>query len=697
MLMNIKKTSFQCGKDNITLETGRIARQAHGSVLVTLNEDTQVLVTLVSKNLESVKDFFPLSVHYIEKTYAAGKIPGGYFKREGKPSEKEVLTSRLIDRAIRPLFPAEFQNEVQVIATVVSANKNIDPDIPAIIGTSAVISLSKVPFLSSVAAVRVGYINSEYVVNPTYNELESSKLNMVVAASKEAVLMVESEASELNEQVMLEAIMFAHQKCQDIIENINSLSAQIEDDNTQKWQLQEKYNTELLSQLKNDFSEDIANAYQIRKKQQRVVTLEVVKKTAVDKFTADEKYSQQEVLELFKKLEKSIVRENIIQTQTRIDGRGLDDVRDISIEVGVLANSHGSALFTRGETQSLGSVTLGAKSEGQLLEVLEHPTRIEDNFLFHYNFPPYCVGEVGMVGATKRREVGHGRLARRSLNYVIPNIEKYPYTIRMVSEITESNGSSSMASVCSASLSLLHAGVPIKTNVAGIAMGLVKEDENFIVLTDIMGDEDHLGDMDFKVAGTNAGITALQMDIKIQGITKDILSYALEKALKARMSILEKMNAVISEPNKVSDKAPKVFDITIAKDKIRVIIGKGGETIKAISAKSSAVININDDGNINIFAQNQENLDIALSEIKKLTAEPEIGAIYTGKVMKIVQFGAFINIMPNCDGLLHISEIANEKVNDVNDYLQENKEIRVKIIGIDRGKIKLSAKALLKE
>ena len=692
--MNIITKSFTLGKHTITLETGRIARQAHGAVLASMN-DTQVLVTVVgNKQTKQGQDFFPLSVDYIEKTYAAGKIPGGFLKREGRPSEKEILTSRLIDRPIRPLFPDGFMNEVQIIITVISANDETDPDIISMIGTSAALSISGIPFDGPIGGLRVGYFDGNYIINPDYSALKTSSLNMVVAGSSDAVLMVESEANELSEDIMLSAVMHAHEQMQIIIKNIVEFSQQASKDIWQ-WQAAE-INENLLNTLKEQFSEQINEAYQIKEKISRYETIEAIKQNAID-FLAkeDDGISADEVSEYFKKIEKSIMRKRILSNLPRIDGRDAKTVRKLEIATGVLKNTHGSALFTRGETQALVITTLGSKRDSQLIEKLEHYERKNDYFLLHYNFPPYCVGETGRIGITKRREVGHGKLARRAIAACLPSIEEYPYTIRVVSEITESNGSSSMASVCGSSLALMDAGVPIKSAVAGIAMGLIKKDDKFVVLTDILGDEDHLGDMDFKVAGTKNGINALQMDIKVKGVTKNIMDVALKQAKDARLHILKAMNQVISAPNKTNKNIPKTAVIKIAKDKIRDIIGKGGETIKGIIATSGASIDVDDEGNVNIFANKQTSFDIALEMVNNIIVEPEVGKTYLGKVAKIVEFGAFINILPNKDGLLHISEIAHERVKKVEDYFKENDEIEVKVLQIDRGRIKLSRKALL--
>ncbi|MDP6974109.1 MAG: polyribonucleotide nucleotidyltransferase [Gammaproteobacteria bacterium] len=694
MNMNIVQKSFALGKSQITFETGRIARQAHGAVLASM-DDTQVLVSVVgAKDAREGQSFFPLSVDYIEKTYAAGKIPGGFLKREGRPSEKETLTSRLIDRPIRPLFPNGYMNEVQVMIQVISANKNVDPDMLAMIATSAALSISGVPFKGPIGAARVGYQDGNYIINPTYSDLKTSDLDMVVAGTKDAVLMVESEANELSEDVMLGAVMYAHQQFQVVIDSVAEFAKEV-GVSPREWEAPAE-NESLLSDIQSKFGDQISAAYQTVDKMERYEKMGQIKDTAIEELGSDDDSpSSDEIKNYIKKVEKSTVRERILAGEPRIDGRDSSTVRELAIEIGVLENTHGSALFTRGETQALVSTTLGSKRDAQLIEKLETNDRIEDHFMLHYNFPPYCVGETGRVMGVKRREVGHGRLARRGITACLPSIEDYPYTIRVVSEITESNGSSSMASVCGSSLSLMDAGVPLKAPVAGIAMGLVKDDERFTVLTDILGDEDHLGDMDFKVAGTSRGINALQMDIKIDGITEDIMSIALKQAKEARLNIIGQMNQVISEPNEASKNAPKTKVIKIPTDKIRDLIGKGGETIRGIIAQSGASIDVDDDGNVNVFANDDESFEKAVQMVKDVTAVPELNKVYTGKVAKIVEFGAFVTILPNQDGLLHVSEIAHERVEKVDDYLKEGEEIEVKVLGIDRGRIKLSRKVLI--
>ena len=696
MDMKIVQKSFTFGNSQISFETGRVARQAHGAVLASM-DDTQVLVSVVgAKEAKPGQSFFPLSVDYIEKTYAAGKIPGGFLKREGRPSEKETLTSRLIDRPIRPLFPNGYMNEVQVMIQVISSNKNVDPDVLAMIATSAALAISGVPFKGPIGAARVGYQDGNYTINPTYSDLESSELDMVVAGTKDAVLMVESEASELSEDIMLGAVMYAHEQFQVVIDSVAEFAKEV-GVSPREWVAPEE-NESLLGSIKSKFESQISEAYQTVDKMDRYEKMGEIKDAAVEEFVSeDDSVSEDEVKNYIKKIEKSTVRERILAGEPRIDGRDSSTVRELAIETSVLENTHGSALFTRGETQALVVTTLGSKRDAQLIEKLESNDRIEDHFMLHYNFPPYCVGETGRVMGVKRREVGHGRLARRGISACLPNLDDFPYTIRVVSEITESNGSSSMASVCGSSLSLMDAGVPLKAPVAGIAMGLVKDEDRFTVLTDILGDEDHLGDMDFKVAGTSKGINALQMDIKIDGITEDIMSIALKQAKDARLNILGQMNQVISEPNSASKNAPKTKVIKIPTDKIRDVIGKGGETIRGIVSQSGASVDVDDDGNVNIFANDSESFEKAVQMVKDVTAVPEVNKVYMGKVAKIVEFGAFVTIMPNQDGLLHVSEIAHERVEKVEDYLKEGEEIEVKVLGIDRGRIKLSRKVLIEK
>ena len=689
--MEVCVKKFKYGKSEVVIETGRIARQATGAVLVSV-DNTSVLCTVVgAKEAKSGADFFPLGVHYQEKAYAAGKIPGGFFKREGRPSEKETLTSRLIDRPIRPLFPEGFKNEVQVVCTVVSAEKDIDPDIAAMIGTSAALVISGIPFNGPIGGARVAYsANDEYVLNPSYSELESSSLDMVVAGTRDAVLMVESEADELSEDIMLGAVLFAHQEMQTVITVIQQLADEV---GKSRWEWQaETQNNDFIKALKGLVHDDLETAYQIIDKQTRVSRINDLKQAAVKELSSETEIPEDAVKEAFKNLEKNIVRGRIIRGEKRIDGRDTSTVRQIEVEVDVLPRVHGSALFTRGETQAIVAATLGSARDAQMIDALEG--RRDDPFMLHYNFPPYSVGECGRLGFTSRREVGHGRLARRGIAAVLPSQDEFPYSVRVVSEITESNGSSSMASVCGSSLALMDAGVPLKAPVAGIAMGLVKEDDQFAVLTDILGDEDHLGDMDFKVAGTGEGITALQMDIKIEGITEEIMEIALDQAKDARLYILDKMNKVLSVGREeVAESAPRMGLMQIHSDKIRDVIGKGGATIRALCEETNSTIDITDDGAVKIYADDNDGLQAAIDAISAIVAEPEPGAIYDGKVVRIVDFGAFVNFMPGTDGLVHISQIAKERVNKVADHLSEGQNVRVKVIDIDnRGRVKLSIK-----
>jgi len=688
--------TFQYGGQTVTLETGRIARQATGAVLVTV-ENTSVLCTVVAeKTCKPGQPFFPLAVHYQEKTYAVGKIPGGFFKREGRPSEKETLTSRLIDRPIRPLFADGFMNEVQVICTVMSADKHIDPDIPAMIGTSAALAISGCPFNGPIGGARVGFTEQDgYLLNPTYAQLADSKLDMVVAGTKDAVLMVESQADQLTEDQMLGAVLYAHQEMQAVIQAINELAAEA---GKPRWDWQPPaVDAELVAAVEAQVKDALGEAYRITEKAARYERVGEIRKACVEALAAEGGPSEEDIKDVFKSVEKQLVRKRILDGEARIDGRDSRTVRPIACEIDVLPKAHGSALFTRGETQAIGAVTLGSTRDAQIIDALEGERR--DPFMLHYNFPPYSVGEAGRVGFTNRREVGHGRLARRGLAAVLPGEEEFPYTVRMVSEITESNGSSSMASVCVGSLALMAAGVPLKAPVAGIAMGLVKDGNQFAVLTDILGDEDHLGDMDFKVAGTAEGVTALQMDIKIEGINEQIMETALEQALRARLHILGQMNEVISEAREVtSENAPSMVTLKVDADKIRDIIGKGGATIRGITEASGATVDIDDDGTVRIFGQDQAARDAAVAMVEEITAEAEVGAIYEGRVARIVDFGAFVNILPGKDGLVHISQIANERVENVADYLTEGEEVRVKVLDVDqRGRIKLSIKELLDE
>ncbi len=689
--MNPLIKKFQYGKHTVTLETGRVARQATGAVLCSVDQTTVLCTVVGEKEAKAGMDFFPLGVHYQEKAYAAGKIPGGFFKREGRPSEKETLTSRLIDRPIRPLFPNGFKNEVQVVCTVISAEKDIDPDIASMIGTSAALAISGIPFNGPVGAARVGYTEDEgYLLNPNYSDLETSSLDMVVAGTKDAVLMVESEASELSEDTMLGAVLFAHQEMQTVISVIEQMADEV---GKPRWEWQaEEEDLALKDELSALVGDELNNAYQTVDKQARSSKVSELREMALGKLTEDDKYPQEAVSDAFKKLGKNIVRSRIIAGEPRIDGRDNKTVRAIHVEVDVLDRVHGSALFTRGETQALVAATLGANRDAQMIDALEG--RRDDPFMLHYNFPPYSVGECGRIGFTSRREIGHGRLARRGVAAVLPSESEFPYAMRVVSEITESNGSSSMASVCGSSLALMDAGVPLKAPVAGIAMGLVKEDDGFAVLTDILGDEDHLGDMDFKVAGTATGITALQMDIKIEGITEEIMEIALEQALHARLHILDEMNKVISKGrDEVADTAPRMATMQIDPDKIRDVIGKGGATIRALCEEHNSTIDITDDGEVKIYSEDSPSLEAAKDAITAIVADPEPGMIYDGKVVRIVDFGAFVNFMPGTDGLVHISQIAEERVEKVTDYLSEGQDVRVKVLEIDnRGRVKLSIK-----
>ena len=688
--MNPLIKKFQYGNHTVTLETGRVARQATGAVLCSIDNTTVLCTVVGAREAKEGMDFFPLGVHYIEKAYAAGKIPGGFFKREGRPSEKETLTSRLIDRPIRPLFPNGFKNEVHVVCTVMSAEKNIDPDIAAMIGTSAALSISGIPFNGPIGGARVGYTEEQgYLLNPTYSELSDSLLDMVVAGTKDAVLMVESEARELPEDIMLGAVLFAHQEMQAVISVIAELAAEVGKPRWD-WQL-EAENVELKKALNDLVGADLDAAYQVVDKQARMGNVNALRDSAVAQLASDS-VAAEDIKDAFKKLEKHIVRGRIIRGEPRIDGRDTKTVRAIDVEVGVLSKVHGSALFTRGETQAIVAATLGSTRDAQMIDALEG--RRDDPFMLHYNFPPFSVGECGRVGATSRREIGHGRLARRGINAVLPSPEEFPYAIRVVSEITESNGSSSMASVCGSSLALMDAGVPLKAPVAGIAMGLVKEDSGFAVLTDILGDEDHLGDMYFKVAGTAAGVTALQMDIKIEGITEEIMEIALDQAMHARLHILGEMNKVLaSGRSEVAESAPRMGVMQIDSDKIRDVIGKGGATIRGLCDEHNSTIDITDDGVVKIYSEDTDGLNAAMNAILAIVADPVPGTIYDGKVVRIVEFGAFVNFMPGTDGLVHISQIAQERVAKVTDYLSEGQDVRVKVLEIDnRGRVKLSIK-----
>ncbi len=693
--MNPTKKEIKFGDQKVILETGEIARQASGAVMASLG-DTAVLVTAVAmKETEEGRDFFPLTVNYQERTYAAGKIPGGFFKREGRPSEKETLTSRLIDRPLRPLFPDGFTNEVQIIATVVSLDPEIDPDIPAMIGASAALALSGVPFNGPIGAARVGYKDGNYLLNPTASQLESSDLDLVVAGTQNAVLMVESEAKELSEEVMLGAVVFCHDQMQVVIKGIMEFAKEAGAESWD-WQPPETDNTvndAVVQMAENDFIQ----AYQIKEKQDRYTRLGEIRSGIVEKLCNEDdenSHDKDAVKNAIEKLEKKIVRGQILAGNPRIDGRDTSSVRPINVRVGVLPRTHGSALFTRGETQALVVTTLGTARDAQNIDAIEGERK--EHFMLHYNFPPYCVGETGFVGSPKRREIGHGRLAKRGVAAVMPDVNEFPYSIRVVSEITESNGSSSMASVCGTSLSLMDAGVPTKAPVAGIAMGLIKEGDSFAVLSDILGDEDHLGDMDFKVAGTGNGVSALQMDIKIDGITQDIMKKALAQAKDGRLHILEKMNNVISTSRtEMSEFAPRYITIKIHPDKIRDVIGKGGATIRQITEETGASIDIEDDGTVKIASVDSAAGEEAQRRIELITADVEVGVVYEGKVSKLMDFGAFVTILPGKDGLVHISQISHERVENVSDKLSEGDIIKVKVLEIDKqGRIRLSMKAV---
>ena len=681
---------FQYGNQKVKIETNKVARQATAAIMVTIG-DLVVLTTVVAKKeADPNKGFFPLAVFYQEKFYATGRIPGGFFKREARPTERETLTSRLIDRPIRPMFPDNFTNEIQIFCTVMSSDKKQNPDIAAMIGASAALTISGVPFDGPMGAARVGFIDGEYILNPSYEELDESYLDMVVAGTDKAVLMVESEAKELNEDLMLGAVLFGHQEMKAVINACNELKGLT---GNEEWVIQEEENTNnYYSEIESKYKEQITEAFKISNKAERNNTLSDVKKLITEDYEELDEIEMGKVLNSFKELEKNIVRGNILNNLPRIDGRDLDTVRPIFVETNVLPGTHGSALFTRGETQAMVVATLGSSRDAQRIESIEGEG--SDNFMLHYNFPAYSVGEIGMPMGPKRREIGHGNLAKRAIKAVLPDVDEFGYTMRVVSEITESNGSSSMASVCGTSLSLMDAGVPLSSPVAGIAMGLIKEGDDFAVLTDILGDEDHLGDMDFKVAGTETGITALQMDIKISGIDESIMESALIKAKSARNHILGIMNDVLSSPKELSENAPSMKSFMVDKDKIKEIIGKGGAVIKSMQEKTGATVDINDDGVVSVFGQNQKSMKECLAIIEGILEEPELDKVYKGKVVKIVEFGAFVNILPGKDGLLHISEISEERTENVNDVLEEGQEIEVKLIGFDRGKMKLSMKAL---
>ncbi len=678
---------------SLKLETGLVARQADGAVTCTLGGTVVLCTVSASREVDNGKDFFPLSVHYIEKAYSAGKIPGGFFKREGRPAENEILSSRLIDRPIRPLFHSDFKNETQVICTVINYDGENDPSVCAMIGASAAITISGLPFLGPLACARVGYMDGEYILNPTKDEQKESELDLVVAGTREGVLMVESEADQLDEKIMLGAVQFGFKEFQIVIDKIIELA---EKSAKESWKLPEKTESSFFKKLQDLTTKEIAPLYKIKEKKQRNESLNEARKKIVESFNEE---SEEDLMlkDEIKQIEKDIVRSSIIKTKKRIDGRGLDDVRAIDVRVDFLENVHGSALFTRGETQALVATTLGTTSDEQMLDTLDGDSKAK--FMLHYNFPPFSVNEVGRIGSTGRREVGHGKLAWRAINPVLKKADEFPYTIRVVSEITESNGSSSMATVCGSSLALMDAGVPLEKPIAGIAMGLIKEENDFVVLTDILGDEDHLGDMDFKVAGTEDGITSLQMDIKVDGITNEIMKQSLSKAYNARIHILKEMNKVLKKPrSETKPNTPQIIKIKIDKSKIREVIGSGGKVIKDICEKSGAKVEIDDDGVVTIFASKLTESNIANDMINDIVAEPEVGKIYEGKVVKTTDFGAFVNFMGSRDGLVHISQLKNERVEKTTDVVKEGETVKVKVIGVDeRGKVKLSIKDVQNE
>ncbi len=690
----MQKKIFELGTQSVKIETGLIAKQANSSVTVEI-DGTVILATLVASTEPNTRDFFPLTVNYNEKTYAAGKIPGGFFKREGRPTEKETLISRLIDRPLRPLFASTYNQEVQIILTLVSLNPEIDPEVPALIAASAVVKLAGLPFNGTLGAVKVGYNDNGYILNPTSTELANSKLDLTVAGTSNAVMMVESEAKELTEKQMLDAVNFGHDKMQVIIKAIDELVSEMEVIQIDPPEAAD--NSQLYDMMKSKYGNQISDAYQIIIKQDRYEKLSSIQDDILSNEINEEEDNSEDLLKVFGELKKRIVRDRILNGEKRIDGRDSHTVRPISVQTGVLPRTHGSALFTRGETQALVVTTLGTNKDAQIIDSLNG--RIDEPFIFHYNFPPYSVGEIGMIGSPKRREIGHGKLARRGVQAVMPTLEDFPYTIRVVSEITESNGSSSMASVCGSSLSMMDAGVPLKAPVAGIAMGLVKEDNKFVVLTDILGDEDHLGDMDFKVAGTESGINALQMDIKVDGITSEIMEQALSQAKDARLHILGEMNKELNEAREdVSPFAPRYTHMKVDQSKIAEVIGKGGAVIKSIVEQTGAIIDINDDGVIKIAASDQSKSDHAKSIIEEITAGPQVDKIYEGKVAKIMDFGAFVAITPNKDGLVHISQISEDRVKDVKDVLSEGDMVKVKVLEVDKqGRVKLTMKGIPQE
>ena len=686
------KRKFRYGNCEVLLETGQIARQANSSVLVNM-DGTVVLTTVVAKDDGKLKDFFPLTVNYQEKTYAAGKIPGGYFKREGRPSEKETLTSRLIDRPIRPLFPKEFSHEVQIICTVMSLNNEIDADVASMIGASAALKISGLPFQGTLGAARVGYKNGNYILNPTKTELSDSELDLMVAGTKDGVLMVESEAKMLSEEIMLSAVSYGHNEMQNLIKEIDAFVNEF-GVNNYNWEKPVNQNEQLEAEVYEYFKEGIADAYLISDKADRGSKLSEVRQKAIEKFNDEDDSKISSIESSIYKLQKDVVRKNILSGKPRIDGRDNETVRNISIEVGMLPKTHGSALFTRGETQAIVVATLGTDRDGQIIDALDG--KYEDKFMLHYNFPPFSVGEVGFVGSPKRREIGHGKLAKRAIQAVLPKMDEFPYVIRVVSEITESNGSSSMASVCGSSLSLMDAGVPLVAPVAGIAMGLIKDSDDYVVLSDILGDEDHLGDMDFKVAGTAEGVTALQMDIKINGITEQIMKVALEQAKNGRIHILKEMAKVIdTSREEVSENAPRFITLQVKSDKVRDVIGKGGSTIRSLTEETGAIIDIDDSGLIKISSVDKSAAELAKTKIEQLTADVEVDKIYEGKVQKIMDFGAFVTVLPGKDGLVHISQICEERVENVTDKVKEGEIVKVKVLEIDKqGRIKLTMKGV---